>query len=114
MFYRRLVEGSCSMNFKRSVWAGILFLVIYTVVFQILAMVTCNPLEAFWMQYDPNYTGYKCMSNDAQIKIVTVAGALSVVTDFYSVILPASLLLRIRISRRQKMGLLFVFSVGFV
>jgi hypothetical protein len=42
------------------------------------------------------------------------AGGLSVVSDFYSVMLPAVLLMRIRINRRQRFGLIFIFGLGYL
>ena len=42
------------------------------------------------------------------------AGGLSVVSDFYSVMLPAVLLMRIRINRRQRFGLIFIFCLGYL
>ena len=47
-----------------------------------------------------------------QVRVVVVAGALSVVTDFYSVVLPMIVLLRLQISKREKIGLMVVFGVG--
>jgi len=44
--------------------------------------------------------------------MVVTAGALSVVTDFYSVVLPMIVLLRLQMSKREKIGLMVVFSVG--
>lgn len=67
------------------------------------------------MQYDPTYQkSFTCFSNESQIKTAYLVGSLSVVTDFYSVVLPAWLLMRIKISRRQKVGLAFIFGVGFL
>jgi hypothetical protein len=39
---------------------------------------------------------------------------MSVITDFYSVVLPAVLLLRIKMTKRQKIGLVFIFGLGFL
>jgi hypothetical protein len=115
MFYRRLVRNTYSNRFKIAIWCGIGFLVLYTIVYQALAMLTCRPLDAFWMQYSGTYhKKFSCWPNETQVKIVISAGCLSVLTDLYSVVLPASLLMKIRISKRQKSGLIFVFGIGFL
>jgi hypothetical protein len=117
MFYRRLVSGTYSLRFKWAIWTAIGFVIAYTIVFFILVMTTCTPLEAYWRQYDSAWTlshRYHCSKNKYQVRLSELAGALSVVTDFYSVMLPAALIMRIRINKRQKYGLFFIFGVGFL
>jgi hypothetical protein len=115
LFYRRFVVGTYNKRFEYLIWAAIGFVLVYTIVFSILIITACSPVEALWMRYDPAYTHpYKCIEIGIQVRLAKLAGALSVITDFYSVILPSTLLLRIRISRRQRMGLLFIFGIGFM
>ena len=59
----------------------------------------------------------KYTSNSIGLSLFTshkLIGALSVVTDFYSVLLPAALVLQIQISRKQKIGLFFIFGLGML
>jgi hypothetical protein len=89
--------------------------VLFTIVFSVLVITACSPVEALWRRYDTAYTHpYKCSEIGRQVRLAKLAGALSIITDFYSVILPATLLLRIRINRRQRLGLLFIFGMGFM
>jgi hypothetical protein len=57
---------------------------------------------------------FTCKSQSTQVHIAKLIGALSVVTDFYSVVLPAALVMQIRISRKQKIGLFFIFGLGML
>lgn len=117
LFYRRLASDSYSRFFKWTLLAGAAFLVIFTLTFQILLLFTCRPIAAAWLHWDPVYattTDWSCMSIATQNDIAIVAASLSVFTDFYAVVLPASLLMRIRISTRQKVGLLLIFGLGFL
>lgn len=115
LFYRRVVDGTCSRLYKISVWIAIAFVVLYTVVFTILLITNCMPVEAAWRRFDLNYTKpYKCLSPDVEALKTVVWGALSIFTDFYSVILPAFILLRLKMSFRQKLGLYMVFALGFM
>lgn len=69
------------------------------------------------MRLDPHYINthrgkYTCSSVEKSQAVAQFGGALSVITDFYTVALPAALLLRTKISRRQKIGLMGVFALG--
>lgn len=115
LFYRRLVAGTYSKTFERLVWVAIFFIVAYTITFFVLVMITCVPTSAIWLRYSLGWTGtYYCAPQSSSVAVSQLSGALSVVTDFYSVVLPGMLITKIRISRRQKIGLLFIFGLGFL
>jgi len=80
-------------------------------------LINCDPVKAIWMQHDHAWTkthSYKCVSNHIVVAASEAAGGLSVVTDFYSVMLPAVLLMRIRTNGRQRFGLIFIFGLGYL
>lgn len=117
MFYRRLVEGTLSRLFKFAVWAAMAVVVLITICFPIALVTTCSPIEAAWMQHDGYWLAthtFHCHSTAKQVAVAKLAGSLSVITDFYSVMLPAMLLLKIKINMRQKIGLLFIFGMGYM
>lgn len=115
LFYRRLVAGTCSRRYKYALWIAIFIVVAYSVTFLVLLCVTCTPIQAAWRNVDPTYTEpWHCVSPAEQDSISKLGGALSVVTDFYSVLLPAVLVLQLKITRRQRLGLMAVFGVGFM
>jgi hypothetical protein len=69
------------------------------------------------MQFDLNWRAnndFYCKPVETQVITAKLIGALSVVTDFYSVVLPAFLVMQIRISGKQKMGLIFIFGLGML
>jgi hypothetical protein len=69
------------------------------------------------MQFDLKWRAtndFRCEDQANQVVIAKLIGALSVVTDFYSVVLPAALVMQIRISRKQKIGLFFIFGLGML
>jgi hypothetical protein len=109
------VAGTYEKRFKWAIWAAIGFVVVFTIVFSSTLITACSPVEALWMRYNLTYTHpYKCTEIRIQVKLSKLAGALSIITDFYSVMLPASFLMRVRINRRQRVGLLFIFGLGFL
>ncbi|RDI88319.1 hypothetical protein Vi05172_g1937 [Venturia inaequalis] len=118
MFARRLVRGTCSRNFKWAIWAAIAFVLAHTIAFYVLTFVACRPFVALWQQYNPDWLAknpvFFCTDAVLTTQLSKLAGALSVVTDFYSVMLPAVLIFKIRITKRQKYGLLFIFGLGYL
>jgi hypothetical protein len=117
MFYRRLVAGTYSRKFKWAIWCAIGFVIAYTITFFVVICVSCQPLEATWRQYDPKWTlkhKFTCAPKKNQVRIAELVGGLSVITDFYSVMLPAALVMQIRINKKQRYGLFFIFGVGFL
>jgi hypothetical protein len=118
MFYRRLVEGTVSRGFKLVIWGAIFFVLAQTLVFSVLVLETCKPVPMIWYQYIPQWVadhpGAYCKPLSLTVSISYLSGAVSVFSDFFSVVLPGALLLKIQISKRQKWGLMVIFGVGFL
>ncbi len=95
------------------------FVIIYTIVFVTLLFVGCRDLVANWFRYDlvwlaENAEKAHCWNQSLAFTFATLCGAFSVFTDWYSIMLPAVLLLRLRINARQKYGLWFIFGIGYL
>lgn len=70
------------------------------------------PTEAYWKSYSASYTkNYHCTDTTV---LNPVQGALSVISDFYSVILPMGMLWKLEATQRQKWALNGVFSLGLL
>lgn len=119
LFYRRLVAGTCGKKFKWALWAGIGFIVAFSFVLLTLMFTACTNLEANWLRVDFKYVAthrgrFKCATVETSQRVAQFGGILSVLTDFYAVVLPAMLLHKIKISRRQKIGLMYIFGLGLL
>jgi hypothetical protein len=115
MFYRRLVAGTFSKRMTWALWTAIAFIVMYSIALFIFMFNMCYPLEAYWRQYDPTYTTkYHCQNQGVLDASAMIGGALSVITDFYSVTLPAILFLKVNITRKQRFGLFVIFGLGYL
>lgn len=91
------------------------FVIACTITFTIMLFVACIPTQAKWLVFDPFYTGkYHCIDRRIEVGISTLSGACSVLSDLYSVILPAALLSKLQVPRRQKIGLYLIFGLGFL
>ncbi|KAF2437049.1 hypothetical protein EJ08DRAFT_570905, partial [Tothia fuscella] len=109
LFYRRLVRGTYTPMFRHALWFGIAFVLLYTLTVSIFTLTVCIPMHAFWDVVNPKYdaSNAKCQSKTTQI----VVARLDVVTDVYALVLPASLLWQLQMNKRQRVGLLVVFSL---
>jgi hypothetical protein len=113
LFYRRLVAGTYSKLYKIALWSAMGVILAYTLIMFSLLVGTCTPVDAFWRKFDPAYMEhYHCTGPRAQTKVSQLTGSLSVITDFYSVLLPALLVFRMTIPRRQRIALMLVFGLG--
>jgi hypothetical protein len=104
------------LKFKIAIWIAMAFVTIYTIVYTVLIITQCHPISDFWNQYNltwhQDHTAH-CNGVEHQVRLAATVGALSVFSDWYSVMLPAALLFRIRVSYTQKFELLFIFGVGY-
>jgi hypothetical protein len=114
LFHRRLVSGTVSKKFKLAIYLAMAFVIASVIIFTVLLILTCNPVDYYWYQYSTKPHNGHCKGYGSQVAGGILQGTFSVISDFYSVVLPATLLLRIRISRRQRFGLMFIFGLGFM
>jgi hypothetical protein len=119
MFYRRLVAGTYSKKFKWALWFGMIFAVVTTIIPTVTLLKECEPFEAIWMQWSITYVyanAYKfhCRSTHYTVLWSVLSGAWSVTSDFYSVLLPSLLLSQMKLNKRQRLGLFFVFGLGYL
>jgi hypothetical protein len=115
MFYRRLVAGTFSPMLKWALWSAIAFVIVYSTGLGIFMLNMCYPVQANWKQYDPTYTrDYHCQKQSILDGSSMFGGALSIITDFISVTLPAVLLYNVRLTQRQRIGMMAVFGLGYL
>jgi hypothetical protein len=116
LFYRRLARGTVSTPFMYAVWVAIASVVLYFFYFFFALLLTCNPVEAYWIQIDPVWYAqhkntFKCSGEATNLIISAV---ISVVHDFVACGLPALLLWKLKIPKNQKLALGGLFSVGLL
>lgn len=116
LFYRRLARGTFSTSFIYAVWAAIGSVVIYFLYFCTALIFTCNPVEAFWRQVDPAWLAqhkgkFECHGEASNL---IASAVISVVQDFVACGLPALLLWKLKMAKRQKLALGGLFAVGLL
>lgn len=115
LYYRRL-SGSFSPKFKIASWVGIWYNIAFMVGFLCVGMLYCRPLAAYWLQFDLQWVseGHTWSCPVDQRLSLPVSGALSVVGDFYSTLLPLCLVYTLNMPKRQKRALYLLFVFGFL
>ncbi|KAK3675345.1 hypothetical protein LTR78_004855 [Recurvomyces mirabilis] len=112
LFYRRLTKGTISTRWKAATIGAIIFTVGYCLSLILALILTCQPTNSYWLSYSPTYEKpYHCVDTRS---VNPLSGALSVFSDFYSVLLPMLMLRHFDIPHRQKTALYAVFSLGFL
>lgn len=112
LVYRRISTGSSSVWFVRLTWAAIAFTVTYVSALLLELMLVCRPLNAYWKSYSITYKGHFTCA-DEHVPIVLSAAA-SVISDIYASVLPMLLVRKLRLSRRQRIGLFVLFAAGLL
>jgi hypothetical protein len=81
---------------------------IYNAYGAINIFVLCIPLQAWW---DKTITDKKCQKGlDGMWALI----CLHIVTDFLIFALPIPVVARMRLATKQKLGVLFIFALGFL
>jgi hypothetical protein len=84
----------------------------YFVIFSLLVIFQCIPVQSFWKQFSPQYhEDFYCLPSSN----APVANAIfGIVTDFVAALLPITLFTQIRIPTARKISLGLLFGVGFM
>jgi len=90
----------------RAAWLMLAVVVIYNIWVLVLMMTICVPLESFW---NPNVRG-ECKSAPHMWASV----GLHIATDFLIFSIPLPVVYKMRLQWRKKLGLAFVFALGFL
>jgi hypothetical protein len=110
LFYRRLVNRSYSKRIQNVIYGLIAFTAVYFVVFVFFLIFVCDPVSASWQSLNLGYAvPYKCSSRRF---MDTLAGAVSVISDAYVLIIPELVVYRLKMERKKKIVLFALFGSG--
>lgn len=116
LFYRRLAAGTITPVFQWSVYASIVFVVVYFIGFFINIFLMCRPFNSYWLQADyvwlnTHHNDFKCQDEGLML---VISAAISACQDVLACFLPMILLWKLQIPRRQKYALGAIFSIGLL
>lgn len=113
-FYRRITNGSISKTFVHWVWASIVSVICYSIIFTFIIIFSYSPVEAYWHLFDPRWRLHnelKSLNEGAIIVSVAVIGTLQ---DLFICALPIFLVWNLQMPIRQKAALIGIFGMGIL
>ncbi|KAK6441824.1 hypothetical protein LTR95_001933 [Oleoguttula sp. CCFEE 5521] len=109
-FYRRLTKGTFKRRWHYALWLAIGFTITYSIAIIFLLIFGCSPTEAYWMGFN---FGYKESWTCKDMRWTNwLAGILALISDAYSICLPALMLWPLELPKRQKLGLMAIFATS--
>jgi hypothetical protein len=112
LFYRRMTAATMQTKFLYVIFGAIVFIVAYTIAFDLVLFVGCRPLSAYWDSVLPTYTQpYVCYDEGATLPASSI---ISIITDIIVLALPCSVVWHMQMPFQQKLTLSVVFGVGLV
>jgi hypothetical protein len=106
-FYLRAFSNK---TFRMLVYIVIALNVGYWITFILISVFQCSPIEGAWTRWDGTFKG-KCQNINLQ---GWMSAAITIFLDLATLILPLPLLAKLALSRRKKVQLFLMFSVGFL
>jgi hypothetical protein len=114
LFFYRRITGSLKSAFVYSVWAMVGFCVVPSTIFVFLIIFTCSPVVGFFHLFDISWrlrNEVTCLDEGAIIVACAIVGT---VQDCLVGLLPVLLVWNLKMSKRQKVALCGIFSVGML
>ncbi|UPL02206.1 hypothetical protein LCI18_013140 [Fusarium solani-melongenae] len=107
LFYFRL---SSATNFRRALWAIIIFHVVTTIVIWLLYGLQCRPIAAF---YEPEkYPGVKCLDTNVTYFVPYTLNVQNMTTDLLILGLPLPVIWSLQMTVQRRLGVLAVLTTG--
>ncbi|KAM3077125.1 hypothetical protein ACMFMG_003406 [Clarireedia jacksonii] len=106
-FYLRLFPDTI---IRRLVYGTIIFNAMTFIVFDLLGLFQCRPINFYWERWDGKHEG-ACLNINA---LAFTNAGISIVIDFWMLILPLTQLLYLKLHWKRKIGVTMMLSVGIV
>lgn len=115
VFYLRVFRPDKRANIM--VWMGIVIIVLFYVISNIVYLVKCIPVSQELPGLDPTEWAERTSNNHCGHPNLDVAAALGIfssITDFYVLAIPISSVLALQLQRTRKLGVLAIFLTGLL
>ncbi|KAK1848958.1 CFEM domain-containing protein [Colletotrichum chrysophilum] len=106
IFYLRIFPNK---SFRRATYATITYIVTSMTVILFLQIFQCTPISFNWDGWKRDFGTYRCLDLH---RLVNIAGGLSISHDLIILVLPLPLLWGLNTSKRSKIGISLMFSLG--
>ena len=115
MLYLRVIRGSANKIFLNVVRVAVAILVAYGTSGAVLMCLMCQPLSAYWEQFDfakPMSPSQFTCWDEGILPLYSVI--FNLFTDLMVTCLPMFLFVQLKMPLREKLSLAAVFGVGFM
>ncbi|KAF5001159.1 hypothetical protein FGRMN_1183 [Fusarium graminum] len=104
-FYLRIFP---TKNVRRLLWGTVAFTSTFSLVYVLIAIFQCKPINYFWRKWDGEHTG-TCMDVNA---ITWSNAVINIALDFWILVIPLSQLKKMNLDWKKKIGVGMMFGVG--
>jgi hypothetical protein len=104
-FYLRIFPGTLV---RRLLWATVVFDVCFGLLFVLLAIFQCRPIDFYWTSWDGQHEG-SCLNVNG---LGWSNAVISIVLDSWMLALPISQLVGLQLHWKKKVGVAMMFVVG--
>lgn len=111
-FYRRLASGALSKIFLYCVQSSIAIFALHGVIFSLVIIFSYSPIEGFWHLFDIPWRLRNHLTSLDEGAIIVAVTVMGTIHDIIVCALPIILVWNLRMPRRQKVGLVFIFGAG--
>ncbi|KAF9869957.1 CFEM domain-containing protein [Colletotrichum karsti] len=105
-FYMRIFSHNKLV--RNLIWATVTFNAVFGVTFIFVAVFQCTPISFYWTKWDNEHPG-TCLDINA---IAWANAGISIVLDFWMLILPLSQIRGLNLHWKKKIGVAMMFFVG--
>ncbi|KAF1985032.1 hypothetical protein K402DRAFT_358029 [Aulographum hederae CBS 113979] len=110
LFHRRLISRSNNRGLNLAIWGAIAFTIVFAVIALTFLTQVCKPMQSIWESMDIAYNKpYHCIARNVWDPLV---GAMSVLSDLWTLMLPEIFIRNLQMGRRQKVVLYLTFGSG--
>ncbi|OCL12389.1 hypothetical protein AOQ84DRAFT_155692 [Glonium stellatum] len=106
LFYLRIFPDR---GFRRSVYFTMACCAAYIIAFIPITVFQCRPINLAWKRWDGEHKG-NCINLNAE---GWTASGFNIALDIATIVLPLRPLSKLALSRRKKIGIMFMFTLGF-
>ncbi|KAJ5288970.1 hypothetical protein N7478_002000 [Penicillium angulare] len=95
-------------------WINLVFATMWGIGSTLFYIFQCSPVEYYWARGNPNSGATGHCADSGSLAAVATPQILSMVSDFFILLLPILTILGLKMDMKRRLGLMAVFSVGFV
>lgn len=108
-----LLHRICELKIhKIIIWVVLSVTQVYSLVFFLLFMLQCQPVDLFWLRFTADAPSGSCLDTDIIANSFYAYSAINCCSDWTYSILPMFIVWRLQMRRRMKISVILVLATG--